>query len=431
MFGDGGRDESPVGRRFCWLTACMRRLLRSLCAVIPVVFVAVACSTSSPAPERFAQVSDTCADFSKDSVISVSDGDARLDMTTALSPKASRVEQHVTVTIAGKLVYRSDGVADDKRVSVIGKYIGAQPSEDVVVSYQSNDGKTGELEIGTTKVHVDIEAIKADPATFGKKLPNVVAPAVMARIAAVFGKLNGDAPDSCAAPAATPGVGMKSQPGHHSNPGGSSECLNCRFRCDVGWAACATIGFYGCMKGCAALLPLWPAGPVLFSACILVCNTVTLLSCDAARNGCLSTCTGSCCPVTCGTRCCDEGESCLDAPMGLCCPPNLSPCPGATPTCFDPRTEICNPTGKACPIARDCRDKCCPMDVAGGGIPIGTVCADDTPNSEICCPQQFPFLCRPLDPTVPSGPGTCCTREACIRGQCVLPNNGGPGVPAL
>jgi hypothetical protein len=87
-----------------------------------------------------------------------------------------------------------------------------------------------------------------------------------------------------------------------------------------------------------------------------------------------------CCPIDCGSACCDLGEHCLSPASGLCCSGGESPCWGKT--CCE-GDQVCMPDGSCCPTAAAIDGECCPQV----GI-CGTACCGIFFEcmSGLCCP---------------------------------------------
>ena len=173
--------------------------------------------------------------------------------------------------------------------------------------------------------------------------------------------------------------------GHDSDPEASVVCLTCWGGCSTGFGTCTGIA----AAACAA------AGP--FYA---LCFAPAEASCAIAYAVCQNCCYNCgeeppCCPVDCGSvACCDSGEICLNAQIGLCCSPGKTPCVGES-CCGS--TEVCIDSG---PNAGTC---CEPEDICGN------TCCDPTdscdPDISLCCPAGE-FICG----------STCCVAtDSCIE----------------
>ncbi len=168
------------------------------------------------------------------------------------------------------------------------------------------------------------------------------------------------------------------------------------------------------MKACTPALAIPFVGPAVYAVCALGCSVVVIISCGTGRDACIGQCNSEyCCPVACGTRCCESQETCLSVKSGLCCAEGKTSCNGKQ--CIDPNEEDCLPSGGSCPkgTGRTCGNICCPDD---GGINGATFCVD--PDFGICCPQKINgspvVFCKPPEITGPTA-GVCCPRASCTR----------------
>jgi hypothetical protein len=66
---------------------------------------------------------------------------------------------------------------------------------------------------------------------------------------------------------------------------------------------------------------------------------------DGLNNHCVAE---FCCPISCGSNCCDLGVSCLSPASGLCCSGTETPCRGKTCCASD---QVCMGDGSCCPTA--------------------------------------------------------------------------------
>jgi len=226
-----------------------------------------------------------------------------------------------------------------------------------------------------------------------------------------------------------------SELGHQSDPGDSSQCNNCTNECIAVAEGCLAAGF----TGCGALLAVPFAGPFLAAACAAAVTA----GCYEAGANCADNCWNigsACCPVDCGSGCCDRGETCLDSRQGLCCSRGLQPCRGPQESCYDPTKETCLPSGVGCAVGQECGENCC-GDYAEcvnrdtglccptlTNIPCGTDCCNGTTErctDTGCCPvtQACGTVC--CLPGFVCGPnGQCVVGKTCQPGQslCVSPD---------
>jgi hypothetical protein len=186
------------------------------------------------------------------------------------------------------------------------------------------------------------------------------------------------------------GVLPMSVPGHRSDPGDSSGCNSCVNGCEATEAGCIA----GAALACAALLAVPIAGPALFEVCVGSFSA----ACVEVGNGCITNCSniGSpCCPVACGSGCCDSDETCGDSGQSLCCSPGTAPC---GPNCCT-GNEVCM------------EGVCCP--------PGTTVCPDGSCCDNVCAQCQG-GTCVPFADATPCEEGVCCggvCQQCCHFGQ--------------
>lgn len=139
-----------------------------------------------------------------------------------------------------------------------------------------------------------------------------------------------------------------------------------------------------------------------------LCAGVSVGACFIAGGICFGLCWvggAPCCPVTCGSGCCKNGESCLDSQTGACCGQDETPCNGKL-CCAE--GESCLPNGTCCPPDKVSTETICcpnsadkpPVSCDGKCCDTGEVCKDG-----VCCPPSSPI----------------CNSVCCINGAC-LPN---------
>jgi len=218
--------------------------------------------------------------------------------------------------------------------------------------------------------------------------------------------------------------------GHGSHPSGSVDCLVCEGEC-MGALGICTAGVGG---GCAAaLLGYW--------VCLAAGEAVCLLIYKKCWDACHDT-GNACCPVSCGdVACCDKGETCLNAKIGICCSEGLIGCGNKhccqpTDTCIS-ATGFCCPAGRnvcndvCCKIGEVCKNnKCCPEKLVCGNVCCadGMKCADATKS--LCCSLVVDYcngVCCNLGEkcingkccSKPCGTACCGANEACQNGKCV------------
>ncbi len=235
-----------------------------------------------------------------------------------------------------------------------------------------------------------------------------------------------------------------SVPGHTDDLSG--QCDDCTNGCVETWgAACTSAAALACLP--SAWIPF--VGPAIFAACVVAGDAF----CYGQGSSCIDNChnIGSpCCPVACGSSCCNYSETCLDTAQGLCCSAGTLPCPGPQESCYDPNTEKCQPSGVGCPYGQECGNNCCDqysqcVDPNTGnccplltGIPCGNQCCDgltqrctDTgccPTAQacngVCCPPGF--ICNAnnqcvVAPTCQPGESLCVsfdkTKQNCCPGN--------------
>jgi len=189
---------------------------------------------------------------------------------------------------------------------------------------------------------------------------------------------------------------------HDSSASISSECSTCTAGCSASYAVCALTA----PAACVPLLYVPFVGEILYLGCV----AAALAGCSALAGACGAGCMsvgGSCCPVSCGTSCCDFAETCAAA--GLCCSSGTTPC-GAM--CCQGK-EVCT-NGVCClPGSTGCGGTCCDNTCGqcvggtcipvrdGTACPIGTCCGgtctslvSDSNNCGACgnkCPPTAPF----------------------------------------
>lgn len=195
-----------------------------------------------------------------------------------------------------------------------------------------------------------------------------------------------------------PGIQEQSIPPHSWNH--DEECAECRFKCTVKHGACTGGVVLACVEVC------WLAGP-LWWLCDIACSAAGWwLQCKSDLESCLSDCESDvCCPVTCGSKCCDTNETCADWDNELCCPAGTSVCPGPYMSCRY-SNECCLPSGsgRACPcgnVACGPDEKC--LDPATQECINDVVCDKSKVCFDKCCPALA--VCTSQD-------HQCCTPES-------------------
>jgi len=232
--------------------------------------------------------------------------------------------------------------------------------------------------------------------------------------------------------------------GHDSDPEATAGCVACWASCSANAVGCIT----GASAGCGAL---WICPP-----CLAACEVAVIAGCAGITVGCYAACNANgavCCPVACGdVACCEQGESCLNADIGLCCSEHKKTCldqaccentqtcidfgPNAGTccepedvcgnTCCDP-TDSCNAAENLCCPAdvELCDDKCCDPGEAciDDGVccdPVnacGTACCDELDS----CIESLSLCCNFNEP--PCNDKCCDSGESCIDGTTCCPTN--------
>jgi len=153
-------------------------------------------------------------------------------------------------------------------------------------------------------------------------------------------------------------------PGHSSNTEGSAGCIICTTEVTI----IGDAGAANCIGVCAAL---W------FTSDCPNCwndlnNNVNSLTTRCSQN--------FCCPVDCGSNCCDDGEACLSTSSGLCCSYGESACGGKTCCAGD---QTCMPDGSCCPTSAAIDGSCCPASGICGNACCGLLLDCMAPG--LCC----------------------------------------------
>lgn len=193
----------------------------------------------------------------------------------------------------------------------------------------------------------------------------------------------------------------------------SSQCSQC-------FANCQTDFLYWLADfeaGCLALLAIPFVGGALWAACA---GVAAPLAAGQIYNDCLSSCLrtgGECCPVACGSSCCNYSETCSSTTAGLCCSSGTTPC--GTMCCTG--NEVCS-NGFCCPRGTTacadgtCCDPNCGSCQTGTCVPFpdGTSCL----NGETCCGGTCTTLIS--DSNNCGSCGNKCTgiTSLCIGGLC-------------
>ncbi len=208
--------------------------------------------------------------------------------------------------------------------------------------------------------------------------------------------------------AADSGQSPLSSPAVPAQPRGSNAipgCSACKFGCANGFLGCGvTTGI-----ACAGLLFV----PIIGVALFLACEGIGILVCVIQEVNCAIGCNASdqCCPIPCGSKCCDSGAMCADKAKELCCDSGTTP---SGDTCCDNATETPNPAGGCClrgePI---CGNVCCALGQTCFG---GTTCCD---ASSICQTATGPICCGPgfQCQNGPNGGACVCPTTPCF-GEC-------------
>lgn len=229
-------------------------------------------------------------------------------------------------------------------------------------------------------------------------------------------------PNGCCPPC--PGSGGPSYPG----PDGRCQCCDSGVRCGD---LCCHLSQYTnpaclpgpntCCEACGSSGECCLTGEVCqqdgsSSVCCLPdrwCpNAPQGARCCQAGNRCVNQ--SVCCPVerACGSKCCPEGQSCLDGASGRCgCRATETQC-GAS----------CCPQGQFCFNGTECRGSCPQGSTACGGVCCaqGQTCGAGNVCVEPACPPER--ICN----------GTCCPAGAtcdgfkcqCPAGESLCPNSG-------
>jgi len=281
------------------------------------------------------------------------------------------------------------------------------------VTLSGSDGQPLSMVVdGRAVPATTLDQIKAAPTGIkfadGTALPAYADPATGADLVALFGQM-GKGFSQCSGTStgqsgSKPSLSIQSVPGHVDNF--TNDCDNCK-------ALCVGV-FYGCIAGAAAGCAGLAAIPVIGWAIALACDAAGDIGCAAALLACKGSCSGAggaCCPKACGNACCAASETCLDTAAGTCCSAGTLPCLGPNPSCYDPKTEKCMPTGQGCPVANNtCGNTCCASD-QGTCTTTGTCCA----QASLCGPN----CCGPFSTCIDPSVGTCCEpSQACGKNCC-------------
>lgn len=186
------------------------------------------------------------------------------------------------------------------------------------------------------------------------------------------------------APLSSPAVPAEPR-GNNAIPG----CGACKFGCANGFLGCGvTTGI-----ACAGLLFVPFIGPALFIAC----EAIGILVCVIQEVNCAIGCNASdqCCPLPCGSKCCNQGAMCADKANELCCDSGTT---ASGDTCCDNATEQTNPAGGCCLKSESvCGKDCCDLQETACATDKfhdpGTVgqecCPNDRLCSGLCCNNGF------------------------------------------
>ncbi len=232
--------------------------------------------------------------------------------------------------------------------------------------------------------------------------------------------------------------------GHDSNPVATIECGACWGGCSAATAGCVAGATVGC-------------GFTLF--CFPKCEAAAVALCAGGYVACVKACNSSgapCCPVSCGeVACCDSGETCLNAQIGLCCSEGKTACAGeqccgSTEVCIDsgPNAGTCcepeNLCGESCCADGDsciaeesiccssdtipCVDKCCDTDgciedgpEAGTCCESGNICGNTCCDELDSCIESLSLCCGFNEPAC--GNACCQFGESCLGGNTCCPND--------
>jgi hypothetical protein len=139
-----------------------------------------------------------------------------------------------------------------------------------------------------------------------------------------------------------------------------------------------------------------------------------------------------CCPIDCGTNCCDLGEHCLSPASGLCCSGGESPCGGKT--CCE-GDQVCMGDGSCCPTAAAIDGECCPQVGICGTACCGLLLECMAPglccvpgsvvDGGICCgANQYNDGGQCCDVGTSVCGSTGCCAGTCTNGVCTSTSNG-------
>jgi hypothetical protein len=165
---------------------------------------------------------------------------------------------------------------------------------------------------------------------------------------------------------------------HDSSGKIQSNCSGCHDDCNTNAEICFGIAFTDCSA--ATFLVDLAAGPLAAFGTGVACNAgLTIDVCNAVKLTCFNNCdavgAGACCPVSCGSTCCEFGEACVPN-SNLCCGQGFATCTGtSTTSCVEPGQAVCLPSGAGCPTGvltcgTGANQVCCP-----GGHCNGNTCS--------------------------------------------------------
>ncbi|HEX8790572.1 MAG TPA: hypothetical protein VF765_06440 [Polyangiaceae bacterium] len=362
-------------------------------------------SSSSTSPSSpLACTSSTVAGAQVDVLSTETSNGSRVDITRTASADGGVHETFVLTRSGSPFAQGSFTHAADGTLAAKVDYDGEAVHEVVL---GGADGQPISLWLdGRAVPPMTLDQMKADPAGIrfadGTALPAYRDAAMGPDLQTLFQQM-GKSFGQCGTTAGQ-GVSIASVPGHKDDF--TSECDNCK-------GVCVGV-FYGCITGVAAGCSALAAIPFIGWALALACDGVGDLACGVALVACKDACEhtgGACCPVACGNGCCASSETCLDTALGTCCTAGTLPCLGPNPSCYDPKTEKCLPTGQGCPIGNNsCGSTCC---AAGEGA-----C---TQSGECCAQEKLcgANCCGPFSTCIDAAAGTCCEpKQACGKNCC-------------
>ena len=180
----------------------------------------------------------------------------------------------------------------------------------------------------------------------------------------------------------------------------------------------------GCGKGGGGLSCASQFGPTISECCgpIDPTNPDSNYTCcppgECWHQGTGRSSVTTCCPPAfrCGTRCCAEGERCIDGECSRCDSEKVcgTECCESSEDCANPTKSLCCPkTWQKCTAGLAGAVKCCP--------PKDQCCFNKATKSAVCCDKQHPCVdgrCKCLKDEKPCGGKCCPPGQECANGKC-------------